>query len=168
LAVNLPGGGVIFATEFTNAPEATSYGLEAQVGWQWNRQLKVDGGIGLLRTRLDRTILPTDPSLGKEFQRAPRLSAVAAIDWRPSDRWRLTAQVRHHGGYFSDDANTPLRRIDPSTIVNVRAAWETRRTTLFGYARNTFNRFALTYLFTPTFGTAEDPREVGVGIDRSF
>ena len=48
------------------------------------------------------------------------------------------------------------------------AAWEAGRTTVFGYARNSFNRFALTYLFTPTFGTAEDPREVGFGIDRRF
>jgi outer membrane receptor protein involved in Fe transport len=168
VAVPVPGGGVIFASEFANAPKATSYGLETQIGWQWSPRLRLDGGIGLLRTRLDRTILPTDPSLGKDFQRSPRLSAVAAIDWRPADKWRLSAQVRHHGGYFSDDANTPARRIDASTMVNVRAAWEAGRTTLFGYARNSFNRFALTYLFTPTFGTAEDPREIGVGIDRRF
>jgi outer membrane receptor protein involved in Fe transport len=168
VAVPVLGGGVIFASEFANAPEATSYGLEAQVGWQWTRRLKMDGGIGLLRTRLERAILPTDPALGKDFQRSPRLSAVAAIDWRPTDRLRMTGQVRHHGGYFSDDANTPLRRIDASTMVNVRAAWEAGRSTLFGYARNTFNRFALTCLFTPTFGTAEDPREIGVGIDRHF
>jgi outer membrane receptor protein involved in Fe transport len=168
VAVPVLGGGVIFASEFANAPEATSYGLEAQVGWQWTRRLKMDGGIGLLMTRLERAILPTDPALGKDFQRSPRLSAVAAIDWRPTDRLRLAGQVRHHGGYFSDDANTSLRRIDASTMVNVRAAWEAGRTTLFGYARNTFNRFALTYLFTPTFGTAEDPREIGVGIDRRF
>ena len=56
----------------------------------------------------------------------------------------------------------------PDLIVDLRAAWEGRRATLFGYARNAFNRFALTYLFTPTFGAAEDGREAGVGLEARF
>ena len=39
---------------------------------------------------------------------------------------------------------------------------------LFGYARNLFNKFYLTYYFLPTFATVGDPREVGVGIETRF
>jgi outer membrane receptor protein involved in Fe transport len=166
--VSVPGGGVIFATEFANAPEATSYGLEMEVGWRASPRLTLRAGMGLLRTRLDRTLLPTDATLGKEFQRSPRLSASAFAEWKPLPRLRLSAQARYHSRYFSDDANTLSRRVGAATIVDLRAAWEGRRATLFGYARNAFNRFALTYLFTPTFGAAEDGREAGVGLEARF
>jgi outer membrane receptor protein involved in Fe transport len=39
---------------------------------------------------------------------------------------------------------------------------------LFGYVRNAFDAFYLTYLFTPTFGTPGDPREIGIGIEARF
>jgi outer membrane receptor protein involved in Fe transport len=61
-----------------------------------------------------------------------------------------------------------LRRIDPATTVDLRAEWTRGRATLFGYARNAFDAFALSYLFTPTFGTATDPREVGIGLGARF
>jgi outer membrane receptor protein involved in Fe transport len=166
--VSVPGGGILFTTEFANAPEAETYGLEAEIGWRWAQRLWLRGGLGLLRTKLRRTIVDTDPTFGREFQRSPRLSTVAAIDWRPANPWRLSAQIRHHSAYFSDDANTALRRIEPATIVDLRAAWTRRRATMFGYVRNAFDAFALSYLFTPTFGTATDPREVGVGLEARF
>ncbi|GAA4010669.1 TonB-dependent receptor [Sphingomonas humi] len=166
--VVLPNGATIFSAEFANAPKATSHGLEAEFGWRVDRRLNVRAGLGLLRTRLDQTLLPNDPTLGKEFQRSPRLSASASVEWKPTDAIRLSAQVRHHGRYFSDDANTPVRQIGAASFVDLRAAWEWRQLTLFGYARNAFNRLALTYLFSPTFGTAEDPREAGAGIELRF
>jgi hypothetical protein len=30
------------------------------------------------------------------------------------------------------------------------------------------NHFALTYLFSPTFGTAADPQELGIGMESRF
>lgn len=166
--VTVAGGGVLFATEFANAPKATTYGAEAEVGWRAGPQFTVRAALGLLRTRIDETILPNDVTRGKQFQRSPKLSASGSAEWRPVPQLRLSAQARYHGRYFSDDANTPARQIGAATFVDLRAAWETRQVTLFGYARNAFDRFALTYLFSPTFGTAEDPREAGAGLEVRF
>lgn len=166
--VTLDDGTVIFPFEFGNAPRAESYGLEVELGWRAGQRLSVRGGLGLLRTELTKTLVPNDSSRGKEFQRAPRWSAAAAIDWRPWPSLRVSGNLRHHDSYFSDDANSPSRRIRAATFVDVRAAYSLRRMTLFGYARNLFDRFALNYLFSPTFGTAVDPREMGVGVEARY
>ena len=46
-----------------------------------------------------------------------------------------------------------------TTVLNARAAYTAGPVTLFGYVRNVFDNFYLTYLFSPTLGTAGDPRE---------
>lgn len=165
--IAVAGGGTIFATEFANAPKARTYGAEAEVSWR-SKQITLRAGLGMLRTKVVETVLPTDVTRGRDFQRSPKLSAAAAIDWTPSEPLRLSAQVRHHSGYFSDDANTPARRIPAATIVDLRGAFTAGKVTVFGYARNALNAFTLSYLFTPTFGTANDPREIGVGIEGRF
>ncbi len=166
--ITLPDGSTIFPVEFANAPAAETYGLEFELGWRLGKRLSLRGGIGLLRSEVVRTVLPTDATLGRNFQRSPDLSAAGAIDWRPIDALRLSAQVRHHSGYFSDDANSPARRIEPSTVADLRAAYTAGPATLFGYVRNAFDSFYLTYLFSESFGTAGDPREVGVGVEMRF
>ena len=165
--VAVAGGGTIFATEFANAPKARTYGAEAEVSWR-SKQITLRAGLGMLRTKVVETVLPTDVTRGRDFQRSPRVSAAGAIDWTPSEPLRLSAQVRHHSGYFSDDANTPARRIPAATIVDLRGAFTAGKVTVFGYARNALNAFTLSYLFTPTFGTANDPREIGLGIEARF
>lgn len=166
--VRLPNGASIFPSEFANAPAAETYGAEFELGWRASPRLSVRSGLGLLETRINSTLLPSDPSLGKAFQRAPSVSAAAAIDWRPIDALRLSTQVRHNRGYFSDDANSPGRRIGAATVVDMRAAYTAGPVTLFGYARNLLDDFYLSYLFSPTFGTAGDPRELGLGIEARF
>lgn len=156
------------ATEIVNAPAAESYGGEVELGWRLHQRLSVNIGAALLRTRIVRMPAPDDPMTGKDFQRAPHFSASAGVDWRPVDALRLSAQIRTNSGYFSDDANTPTLRIGGSTAVNARAAYTHGGLTVFGYARNLFNSFYLTYLFTPTLGTAADPREIGAGIEWRF
>lgn len=165
--VSVIGGGTIFATDFANAPRARTSGAEAEFSWRTGR-LSVRAGLGLLRTRVVETVLPADVTRGKDFQRSPRLSAAGGIDWTPVSPLRLSMQIRHHSGYFSDDANTPARRIPAATIVDLRGAFTAGKVTLLGYARNALNAFTLNYLFTPTFGTADDPRELGVGIEARF
>lgn len=166
--VTLADGNIIFPVEFGNAPRAEAYGLEAELGWRAGERLSVSGGIGILRTELTETLVATDPSRGKDFQRAPRWSAAAAVDWRPWPALRLSGNLRHHDGYFSDDANSANRRIRPATLVDIRAAYSLRQVTVFGYVRNLFDRFSLNYLFNPTFGTAVDPREIGVGVEARY
>lgn len=122
-------------------------------------------GLGLLETRIVETTNPADPIRNNEFQRSPALTASAAIDWRPADRWRLSAQCRHNSDYFSDDANTPSLRITGTTIVDARASYDKGRWSAFGYVRNAFDKFYMTDLMSPTRGTAGDPREFGFGVE---
>ena len=168
VAIQLPGGPPFFASEFANAPAARTQGFELEAGYRIGTRLSLRGGFGLLDTRVVETLLPGDPSLGKAFERSPHVSAVAAGDWRPLDPLRLSTQVRYRSAYFSDDANKDSQKVSGVTIVDARASWDFGRASVFGYVRNLFNRFYLTSLFDPTFGTAGDPREAGVGVEARF
>ena len=174
-----PVGAPLTVTEIVNAPSAESRGAELDMRWRVTGRLSVSVGAALLDTKTRRTLFPGDPSLGKKFQRAPGFSAAAGVDWQPIDGLRLSAQARTNSGYFSDDANTPDLRIGGSAVVNVRAAWTHGDVTVFGYARNLFDRFYMTRLFPalrlpppaaprPVFGIAGDPREFGLGVEARF
>ncbi len=163
-----PDGKPFTTIQIANAPSARSFGSELELGWRASGRLSLRLGVGLLATKIRRTLFASDPIRGKAFQRAPRFGAAAAIDWRPIDALRLSAQLRTGSEYFSDDANTPSRRIDGSTTVGARAAYTAGSMTLFGYVRNALDTFYLTHLFTPTFGTAGDPREFGLGVEARF
>ena len=80
----------------------------------------------------------------------------------------MSAQVRHHGRYFSDESNDPLLRIAGSTIADARAAYELGRASLFVQVRNVFDKLALVDLGDPDFGEAEDPRRFMIGIETRF
>lgn len=164
-----PGGIVTFA-EIGNTPAAWSRGAELQLLWRQGRSLSLTAGLGLLRTQLTRTLSPADPLLGKEFQRAPHLTGSLGLDWRPAVGLRVSGQLRHNAGYFSDDANDPLRRIGPATTADARAEWSRGPFSVALYARNVFDEFHLTYLFTPSTGlaTAGEPRRIGVELTAAF
>ncbi len=168
----LPNGTTLSEIQVANAPSAESYGLEVELGWQASHRFLIRAGLGLLETNIRRTLLPSDPIAGKSFQRAPNFSASAAIDWRPLEALRLSAQLRANSGYFSDDANDPALRVDGSAMMNARAAYTHGSVTLFGYARNLFDAFVPTSLIRPAvgaiFASAFDPREVGVGVEARF
>lgn len=159
--------GVGFADLF-NASKARSYGMEAQLNWRPSDRLSAALGVGLLRTKIVRVEAAYSRFEGNEFQRSPHFSATASVEWRPLEHLRLSAQARHNSAYWSDDLNSPLRRIDGWTRVDTRAEWSAGRFKLFGYARNVFDDFYLTSLFSPVAGTAGDPRELGVGVEANF
>lgn len=170
IAFTLPNGMVAFAAQVDNAPRAWTKGLEFDAEWRSSKRLSLRGAIGLLDTRITRTHAPVDPLLGKQFQRSPRFTASAAFDWRPIDPLRLSAQLRHNSGYFSDDAASSVRRVGGSTTIDAKGSWTWRGLTLFGYVRNLFDEFHLSYKFAPSTGlaTAGDPREFGIGVDARF
>ena len=166
--LTLQDGSTIFVPTFSNAPAAKSYGLEGEMTWKLSRDFLVSAGLGLLETEVTRTSPANDPTLGKDFQRSPHLSANGLVEWQ-ANRWlTLSANVRHHGGYFSDDRNTPNLRVGPATIIGARAVADLGPVELFAYGRNLTNALDLTYLFSPTAGAAGDPREFGMGIEARF
>ena len=167
IAIVAPTGAVVTFADLFNVPKARSYGLETSVDWRVSRRFSARASLGLLRTRIVDAGAASAFD-GKQFQRSPRLSASAAIDWRPLERLRLSAQLRHNSGYFSDDLETASRRISGWTKLDARAEWQSGKFRLFGYARNLFDNFYLTYAFNPSLATAGDPRELGVGIEAAF
>lgn len=164
-----PGGIVTFA-EIGNAPAAWSRGAELQVLWRRSASFSLTVGLGLQRTKLTRTLSPADPLLGKEFQRAPHLTGSVGVDWRPVTTLRISGQLRHSAGYFSDDANDQLRRIGPATTADARVEWSRGPLSVALYARNLIDEFHLTYLYAPSSGlaTAGEPRKIGIELTAAF
>src|SRR6266404_3065379 len=89
--------------------------------------------------------------------RARRISAL-----------RPPPQARYHSRYFADDINSADVRVPGAMIVNVRAEYRLGRVTVFGYARNLFDRFALLDRFDNETASAEDPRMIGIGMEAPF
>ena len=122
----------------------------------------------MLDTRITDPGDAPDDLLGKAFQRSPGITAALGVDWRPIENVRLTAQARHSGAYFSDDANTPGLRIGSATLVDARASWTSGRATLFGYVRNAFDAFRLRNMNSAEVAIAHGPREIGIGMEMQF
>ncbi|MCL6698270.1 TonB-dependent receptor [Sphingomonas sp. NSE70-1] len=165
--VNAPGGFPVGFSDLFNAQKAYSYGAEVGLAWRPTDRIETRVSIGLLRTKLVDTGSGYEEFAGNEFGRSPRFSVAAAVDWEATPNLRLSAQARYHGDYYSDDSGNPDVRISPATIVDARAEYHLRRFTLFAYARNLFDNFAL-ISGDPNGATAEDPRMVGVGIESRF
>jgi outer membrane receptor protein involved in Fe transport len=164
----VPGRGSLIWAQIGNVPSAETYGVEAAARWQPASRLELRGALGLLKTQILDSSGPAANLAGREFQRSPRWTWSAQADWTPAARLSLSAAVRQNSGYFSDDANSPARAIGAATRVDARGAYQLGRARLFGYARNLLDNFHMAYLFTPVFGTATDPRELGMGIETSF
>jgi iron complex outermembrane recepter protein len=167
IGIVAPTGAIVTFADLFNVPKARTYGLETDVRWRASSRLSVRGSIGLLRTK----VVDAGPMIefaGKTFQRSPRFSASAAVEWNPVKPLHLSAQLRHNSSYFSDELNTSSRQVDGWTKADARAEWETGKVRLFVYARNLFDKFYLTYLLAPTFATAGDPRQVGLGMEARF
>jgi outer membrane receptor protein involved in Fe transport len=171
-ALDSPGGQVGLL-QIISEPRARIYGAELEVSAKVSRRLTVRTAVGLLRTRITKTVSSKDPMLKKQFGGSPHFTGGASVEWEPVRKLRLSSQVRHNSGYFGDDAETPMLRINPSTTVDARASWESGRFTVFAYAQNLFDEFHITGWGGPhddpdvIVGLSE-PRELGAGVEARF
>jgi outer membrane receptor protein involved in Fe transport len=168
ISIPAPNGQIVTFADLFNIPRARTYGLEASADWRASDRFRARIGVGLLDTKIIKAEPANAGFEGKEFGRAPRFSGTASVEWRPIDPLRISAQARRNSAFWSDDLNTPTRRIDGFTRVDARADWDAGRFRLFGYARNLLDKFYLTYRFNNTLATAGDPRELGVGLEANF
>jgi iron complex outermembrane receptor protein len=168
IVVLAPGGLPVGFADLFNAPKAHSYGAEAELAWRVRKNLSGRLSAGLLRTKL--VVAGTDyPEFtGNEFARSPHFTAAVAVDLDATRRLRLSAQARYHSRYFADDINSADVRVSPAMIVDARAEYRLGRITAFAYVRNVFDKFALLDRLDNETASAEDPRMVGVGIERRF
>lgn len=161
------GRRVGFANLF-NVPRARSRGIEATADWRPGPGLSLRGSIGLLATRITETDAESAIYQGNQFDRSPHFAGAIGVDWRPLGQVRLSAQVRRHSSYFSNNANDPQLHISAATIADARVEYDLRRLAIFIQARNVFDKFAMLTLGTANSGEAEDPRRVSAGIEMHF
>ena len=97
----IPAGGVLRQRQ--NVELVTAPGFELSGVWQIATPL-----------RFQATYLFTDPTIaeaseesliGNLLAQSPQHVAICAIDWIPTARWSVNAQVRYNGRQFEDDQN---------------------------------------------------------------
>ena len=98
--VTLPNGLTAESTEFANAPSAKSYGLEAQALLQAHPSLQLRAALGLSKTEITKTLLANDPLLGKEFQRAPKVTAALGANFQATEKLNLDISARYNRQLF--------------------------------------------------------------------
>jgi len=175
ILVFAPSGARAGFANLFNVPKARSYGAEADLDWRISDALSATVAIGLLDTKIVRVDSESAHLQGNEFDRSPRFSASAAIDWRPKEQLRLSVQLRHHSAYFSDPENTPKFRVDSVTNLDARAEYWLKRFAIFAQVRNLFDSFNVLDLGVPhpltgapQAAEAEDPRMIAVGLETRF
>lgn len=155
-----------------NDPRAHTSGAEVELSYRLTPNLTLSASGGWLRSRVDETLVPDDPILGKPFAAAPKFTGVLAADWKALPNLRVSSQIRHNSRYFSDDSASREFQIDPSTDVDARVSWDVRRFTVFAYAHNLFNEFHITFGSGSNDPENEvatnDPREIGIGVEARF
>jgi outer membrane receptor protein involved in Fe transport len=78
------------------------------------------GGLALTRAEMDGGADAAQLT-GLRPAQAPRVGAVAGIDWRATPRLTLAAQGRYEGERFDDDLNS--RALGAALVLDVRAEW---------------------------------------------
>jgi outer membrane receptor protein involved in Fe transport len=166
--VTTPSGRTAGFANLFNVPKARSYGAEAELSWRITDAFSIKTGIGLLNTKLVRTEGESAVFHGNQFDRSPHFTGTAAVDWRTSEKLRVSAQVRHHSPYFSNPDNRPGSRVGSGTNVDARVEYTAGGMSVFAQARNLFDSLNMLSLDSPVAGEAEDPRTVAIGIEGRF
>lgn len=166
IVVFTPSGRPVGFANLFNVPKARTYGAEGQLDWRVSDALSASAAIGVLGSRFVRTDHESASFQGNEFDRSPHFSGSAAIDWRPTDRLRMSTQLRHHSPYFSDPNNSVEFRVGSGTSVDARAEYRVGHASFFAQVRNLFDAFNMLNRGNPA--EAEDPRTFAIGVETRF
>lgn len=162
----LPGN--IFDSAFDNAEDARAYGAEIEASFKASPTLRLRAGIGLLQTDLRKFTVSADPVEGNDFLRAPGVNGFVAASWTPLKGFGVDLQARYTDGFFSDDLNDPALKASDSFVTDLQVGYEFGRFKVFAFARNLFDEFYLTNLYSPTLATAGEPQRLGAGVRVRF
>lgn len=168
ISIRTPLGRRVGFADLFNAPKARSYGAETELSWRITPRLSARAGAGLLWTKLIDAGPDYPEFSGNEFARSPRYSGTLALDWKATDRLRLSGQFRFRSAYYGDEVNSPEVRVPGAAVVNVRGEYSAGRATIFAFARNLLNKFVYLDRIGNDSATAEAPREIGIGIETRF
>ena len=157
----LPGMAIV-----TNANKSHLYGAEFETRFLATERLTLYASLGLLWTKFDDIFVPPpgggDVS-GNQFTEAPSYTINVGGMYKDPSGFFIGANSRFIDGYFSYGAldNDPLRYVSNAVIVDARAGWEFKTSTLTVFAKNLFDERYLTYI-------ANGAAQAGVGDSRQF
>ena len=117
----VPAGGVLRQRRNAGTIEAT--GVEAEARVALSDALSLRAAAAFTAAEVDGGTAA--PQLtGLRPAQAPRWSVVAGLDWRPTDRLGLAADLRWESDRFEDDLNS--RVLEGAVTAGVRADWRLR------------------------------------------
>ncbi|MFD2249540.1 outer membrane receptor protein involved in Fe transport [Pseudochelatococcus lubricantis] len=164
----------VFESYTINAEKAHSYGLEVGFDYRVLDSLTLRAGAGLLSTEIEEVSSNPDYA-GNEFPKAPGYMFSLGASWDVTDKFNVSADLRHTGGSYSNVANSAEYKVKSYTIANAQASYQVHEhLQVYGYVRNVFDERAPTYLQqnrSVTGGIEASmtmPRTFGVGVKGAF
>ncbi|EKF43190.1 TonB-dependent siderophore receptor [Nitratireductor indicus C115] len=155
-----------------NADRAHSYGVELGATWSVSDSLRLNGSLGLLRTKITKFTDSSADFEGNEFAKSPGYMIGFGFDWDITERWNFGGNIRHVDGYFSDDANTVAYAVEPYTVANVNMSYRPKdNIKIFGYVKNIFDERAATSIGgrgSVISASIVQPRTFGAGMRVDF
>jgi vitamin B12 transporter len=118
----IPAGGVL--RQRRNIELVLAPGVELSGEWRIAPTLLVKAGYLFTRPTIEEA---SEPALkGKLLAQTPRHVCTGSLEWTPTRRWLMTAQIRTSSSQFEDDLNTrtlaPFTTIDAAIFYNFSEA----------------------------------------------
>ncbi len=113
-----PGGGVIRQRQ--NVDLVIAPGFEATAEWQVISSVRLKGGYLFTHPTIERA---ADPALtGKLLAQTPENVVTAGVEWTPTAKWVVNAQLRYNDRQFEDDQNS--RMLAPFTTFDAAVMYQ--------------------------------------------
>lgn len=167
--------GVLFGNIVRNADKSRAYGLELSAEYAALDNLRLQGNVGYLHTKINRLSDANGQTLvGKEFAKAPRYSLGLNVNWNITDQLSLNLGARHSDGYHSSEENLPAYWVDSYTVANTRVEYQfDRQWQFYAFVDNLTDERKPTWLYDDRTtraiaGNMLEPRTYGVGVHVKF
>ncbi|MBA3273378.1 MAG: TonB-dependent receptor, partial [Chthoniobacterales bacterium] len=130
----IPEGGVLRQRQ--NVDLVVAPGAELTAEWQIAQQFLIRAGYLFTHPTIEEA---ADPTLeGKLLAQTPQHVFTAGAEWRPVEKWMLSAQVRYNDEQFEDDQNS--RTLPAFTTVDAAIFYDLTENLSAGFkAENLFN-----------------------------
>lgn len=176
VSVQVPGAPNFYTT--VNAGEATVYGLESELSYQFNDAINFYAGLGYAHTEFKEFPNPTpgpgqaDNFNGNTFAFAPEYSLNAGIAYDRGQGFFGGLDANYQSSAFSEQENLEENKLDERVLVNARLGYDFAngiRASIM--ARNLLDKDYYTTLNRDAsggFSRIGDPRVISVRLDASF
>ncbi|MEM9880744.1 MAG: TonB-dependent receptor, partial [Pseudomonadota bacterium] len=163
----------VVAVDIDNIDGVYTYGLEAEVVFEITEKLNVFANLGLLKSRVQESVLNTDTgqleTADREFGTAPPVTGYFGGTYQPIEPLSLTAQFRYVDAFASNTFANPQEAVDDVFITNISAGYRLGPANVYFYVENLFDEFFVTNIsFNGQFAFPGAPRTFGGGVVFEF